>query len=204
MRNGLGFWAASVSGVAAAGYGVVQAMQVFGSLKFPFDEYLIFGFSILIATPFVIAIAALHYTVPAEKRMWTHAATAVAAMYATLVSLVYMTELFVTVPARLHGAAAKVAAITLNQHSFFWAVDALGYVLMSVAALLAAGALCRRGFDGWLRLFLVLHGIQAPVIVLILWRPELVLWGSGWVVTGPGMMALMAARFLRAPAKVQP
>ena len=196
-RHWLGFWAAIVTFAAASGYGVVQIMQVTGLLKFPLDEILIFGFSIFIATPFVIAITALHYAVPADKRVYTHTAAMLAAMYATLVSLVYMTELFVTVPARMHGGAAQVAAITLSEHSFFWAIDALGYVLMSIAALLAAGALGWRGQQGRLKLFLVLHGLQAPVIVLILWRPDLLLWGSGWIVTGPGMMLLMAAYFVR-------
>jgi hypothetical protein len=196
-RHWLGFWAAMVSFAAASGYSVAQIMQVLGLLKFPLDEIMIFGFSIFIATPFVIAIAALHYAVPAEKRVWTHTAATLAAMYATLVSLVYMTELFVTVPARMNGAAAQVAAITLSEHSFFWAIDALGYVLMSIAALLAAGALSWRGLQGWLKLFLVLHGLQAPVIVLIMWHPDLLLWGSGWMLTGPGMMMLMAIYFLR-------
>lgn len=203
-RHWLGFWAALAACAASVGYSVAQAMQVFGALRFPLDEVLIFGFSICIATPFVIAMVAFHHSVPYDKRVWTHAGVALAGMYATLVSLVYMTELFVTVPARLQGMSASVAAITLSQHSFFWAIDALGYVLMSLAALLAAGALAWRGLEGWLKLFFVLHGIQAPVIVLILCRPELLLWGSGWIVTGPGMTLLMALHFLRAKPVARP
>lgn len=197
-RYWLGFWAALAACTASSGYGVVQAMQVFGALKFPLDEILIFGFSICIATPFVIAMVAFHHSIPNAKRVWTHAAVALAGMYATLVSLVYMTELFVAVPARIRGMAESVAAITLSPHSFFWAVDALGYVFMSLAALLAAGALAWRGLQGWLKLLFVLHGLQAPIIILILCRPELLLWGSGWIVTGPGATLLMAVHFFRA------
>lgn len=200
MRHWLGFWAALVAFVAATGYSVVQVMQVLGLILFPLDAILIFGFSICIATPFVIAMAAFHHAVPFEKRAWTLAAVALASMYATLVSMVYMTELTVTIPQTLQGHAATVQPFTFAPHSFFWAIDALGYVFMSFAALLAAGALAWRGLEGWLRLFLILHGLQAPVIVMILLRPDLLLWGSEWIVTGPGAMLLMAVYFARARA----
>lgn len=200
MRHWLGFWAALAAFVAATGYSVVQAMQVFGMITFPLDAILIFGFSICIATPFVIAMAAFHHVVSFEKRAWTLAAVVLAAMYATLVSMVYMTELTVTIPQTLQGHAGDVRFISLAPHSFFWAIDALGYVFMSVSTLLAAGALAWRGLEGWLKLFLILHGLQAPVIVMILLRPELLLWGSEWIITGPGSMLLMAVYFARARA----
>jgi len=193
----LGMWAALAACAASAGYGIVQTMQILGVTKPPLDAILIFGVSICIATPFVIAMVALHYAVPEGKRVWTHAAAAFAGMYATLVSLVYMTELFVTIPAQLQGAADKVLFVTLNPHSFFWAVDALGYVFMSFATLLAAGAFAWRGLQGWLKIFFVAHGLQAPLIVLILFRPDLLLVGSPWIVTGPVSMLLLAIFFAR-------
>ena len=193
----LGMWAALAACAASTGYGVVQTMQILGITKPPLDAILIFGVSICIATPFVIAMVALLYAVPAEKRVWTHAGIAFAGMYATLVSLVYMTELFVTIPAQLQGAADKVQFVTLSEHSFFWAVDALGYIFMSFATLLAAGAFAWRGLQGWLKLFFVAHGVQAPLIVLILVRPDLLLIGSPWIVTAPVSMLLLAIFFAR-------
>lgn len=193
----LGMWAALAACAASAGYGVVQTMQVLGITKPPLDAILIFGVSICIATPFVIAMVSLHYVVLAEKRVWTHAGLVFAGMYATLVSLVYLTELFVTIPAQLQGDADKVLFVTLNPHSFFWAVDALGYVFMSFATLLAAGAFAWRGLQGWLKLFLVAHGLQAPIIVMILYRPDLLLIGSPWIVTAPVSMLLLAIFFAR-------
>ena len=202
QTNWLGIWSALAAGAASAGYGVVQTMQLVGVTKPPLDAILIFAVSICIATPFVIAMVALHYAVPAEKRVWTHAAAAFAAMYATLVSLVYMTELTVTIPAQMQGAADKVLFVTLNPHTFFWAIDALGYVFMSFATLLAAGALAWRGLQGWLKLLFIAHGVQAPVIVFILYRPDLILIGSPWIVTAPLAMLFLAiflARTRNAP-----
>jgi len=193
----LGFWSAGVAMVAAVGYGVVQTLQLLGLLGKPWDDILIFGFSISIASPFVLTMVALHYVVPEEKRVWTHAAVVFAGMYATLVSLVYMTELAVTIPRTLQGAAGDVEFVTLREHSFFWAVDALGYVFMSVATLVAAPAFSREGLQLWLRWFFIAHGVQAPLIALILYYPRMLLLDSPWIVTGPGLLLLLAIFFRR-------
>lgn len=200
MGTRIGYWMALASFVAAAGYCVVQLMQVAGMISFPLDLILIFGFSIFIATPFVIAMAAFHYAVPLEQRTWTLAAILLAGMYATLVSLVYITELAVTIPQTLRGHAEDVRLFALTERSILCAIDAMGYVFMSISALLAAGALRWRGHEGWLRLCLLLHGLQAPIIVLILFRPELMMWGAGWMLTGPASLLLMAVYLARAPS----
>jgi len=200
--NRLGIWSALAAGAASAGYGVVQSMQILGITKPPLDAILIFGVSICIATPFVIAMVALHYAVPAEKRVWTHAGLVFAGMYATLVSFVYMTQLFVTIPLSLQGAVPDY--LVFKEHSFFWAVDALGYVFMSFATLLAAPAFAWRGLQRWLRLLFVAHGLQAPLIVLILYRPEYLLVDSVWIVTAPVAMLLLAIFFARAKPPAKP
>ncbi len=63
----LGFWSAFVAFVAAIGYSVAQILQVAGVVGPPWDGVLIYGFSLFIATPFMLALLALHYVTPEEK-----------------------------------------------------------------------------------------------------------------------------------------
>ena len=196
----LGFWSAVGTFVAAVAYGIVQIGQIAGALVFPWDEVTIFGFSLLIPVPFVLAMLALHYTVRAEKRIFTHAAVALAVMYATLVTIVYPTQLAVVVPAKLAGAAADVETLLVSQGTFMWVIDGAGYVSMGLATLFAAFSLAGDPSSRWLRRFLLANGLLDPVIIAIYAFPSLLLVGSLWLVTAPGSMLLLAMYFRRTPA----
>ena len=113
-----GFWSALTACAAAVGYSAIQTLQIVGLVGHPWDDILIFGFSICIASPFVLAMLALHYAAPEDKKIWSHAGLVFASMYAVLVSLVYMIELGVAIPMTLGGAASEVQFITFRQHSF--------------------------------------------------------------------------------------
>jgi hypothetical protein len=199
----LGFWSALVTFVTAAGYGVVQIAQVVGVLTFPWDEITIFGFSMVIPVPFALSMVALHYTVPAEKRVWTHAAIVLAVMYATLVTIVYPTQLAVVVPAKLAGTADAVRMLLVSQGTFMWVIDGAGYILMGVATLFAAGALTDARSSRWLRRLLVANGLLDPIILAIYVFPSLLLVGSLWIVTAPGSMLLLAMYFRRSSSRHQ-
>lgn len=70
----IGIWSGIVAFVSTVGYDVVQLLQVFGVLLFPWYEILIDGFSLCIVIPFVLEILALHYLTLEEKKFWSHAA----------------------------------------------------------------------------------------------------------------------------------
>lgn len=193
----LGAWAATSAFAAAAGYGVVQLAQLAGVLVFPWDEITIFGFSILIPLPFVLALVALHHSVPEQKRVWTHASIALAIVYATLVALVYPTQLAVVIPAKLAGRAAGLEMLLVSEGTFMWVVDGAGYLSMGLATLLAAGALAGDDSARWLRRFLIANGLLDPLIFAIYVLPSLLVAGSLWLVTAPGSMLLLAAYFRR-------
>lgn len=85
----VGFWTALVAFVAASGYSVVQILQVIGLVSHPWDEILIYGFSLFIAAPFMLALLALHYVTPNEKRFWSHAAVLFALRAAEVAQVVF-------------------------------------------------------------------------------------------------------------------
>jgi hypothetical protein len=194
----IGFWSASAAFAAAVGYGVAQILQLAGVLVFPWDEFLIFGFSICIPVPFVLAMIALHYTVPVERRIWTHCALTFAVMYAVLVVIVYPTQLAVVVPAKLAGNAAAVQGLAVSAGTFVWVIDGAGYLLMGLATLFAAGAFAADPSRKWLRRFLIANGLIDPVILAVYVFPWLLPVGGLWLVTAPGSMWLLARYFGRA------
>jgi len=195
--NNIGFWTALVACVAAAGFSVAQILQVIGLLTYPWDEILIYGFSLFIATPFLLAMLALHYVTPDEKRFWSHAAVLFAVMYATYVTLNYVVQLTAVIP-----YAAPDPVLVQTPHSLFWTVDALGYIALGLATLFAVPLFAKQGLQKWLRWFLLANGLITPLIAFVYFYPvfstTLLLLGLPWIVTVTGSMLLLTLCFREA------
>lgn len=191
----LGFWSSLAAFAMAAGYGVAQILQLLGLLVFPWDEILIFSFSIGIPLPFVLAMVALHYTVPRRRRLWTHCALVLAALYAAMVIIVYPTQLAVVVPQEVAGAGHAVRDLAVRSGTFMWVIDGAGYQLMGLSTLFAAGAFWAHRPQRWLRRLLIANGLINPVIIAVYIRPSLLPWGGLWLITAPGSMWLLARYF---------
>jgi hypothetical protein len=193
----IGFYCALIAFMAAVGYGVAQILQVLGFVVYPLDAILIYGFSLGIASPFLLAMLALHHIVPNEKKIWTHAALLFAVMYATYVTLMYVVQLSVVIPQSLHGASNTI--LTVTPHSFFWTIDALGYICMGLSTLFPAFVCAKEGFERWLRWFFLANGLLTPVIAFVYFYPyfsiTLLLLGLPWLITAPGSMLLLALFF---------
>jgi hypothetical protein len=202
MRNiaaRFGFASALVSFVAAAGYSIVQVLQILGIIRWPFDAIGIYGFSLLIAAPFMLAILALCRSTADEKKIWSQAALLFAMIYTTYVTLMYTIQLASALPLALRGYANPLFAV--ERYSLFWSLDGLGYVCMGISTLLAVPVFARRGVERWVRRFFLANGLFTPVIALVYWYPvfstKLLLLASPWVVTGPGSILLLAIYFKR-------
>jgi hypothetical protein len=190
----VGFWSALVAFVAASGFSIIQILQIFGLVKYPWDEILIYGFSLFIATPFMLALLALHYATPGEKRFWSHAAVLFAVMYAAYVSLNYVVQLTAVIP-----YDAPNPALVQTPHSLFWTVDALGYIALGLATLFAVPVFAKQGLQKWLRWFFLANGLITPLIAFVYFYPDfsttLLLLGLPWIVTATGSMLLLALFF---------
>lgn len=99
----LGYWTGVVAFAAVVSYDVVQILQIVGALSFPWDEILIYGSSLCIVVPFVLAMLSLHYLTPHEKRFWTHAAMIFTTSYAVFVTANYVVQLVTVIPAKMAG-----------------------------------------------------------------------------------------------------
>jgi len=201
-----GFWSAFVSFVAAAGYSVVQFLQLLGIVRWPFDAIGIYGFSLVIAAPFMLAILALSRSTPDEKKIWSQAALLFAVMYTAYATLMYTIQLATGVPLALRGNANPLFAV--GRFSLFWSLDALAYVCMGISMLFAVPVLARHGFERWVRWFFLANGLLTPVIALVYWYPvfstKLLLLASPWVITAPGSILLLAIYFKRRTSSPRP
>jgi hypothetical protein len=194
----VGFWSAVAAAVFSAGYSVAQLLALARLLPFPWDQILIFAPSLLLAPAFVLLLVCIHEAAPADRRLWSHAGLAFASLYAALVSIVYIVQLFVVIPQTLRGQGAAVAIFAVSDGAVMTAIDALGYGVMSLAMLLAASAIVGDGtIERWIRRLFVAQGLLALPTVLAFFQPLLLILGIGWMVTVPGSTALLAVFFRR-------
>ena len=192
----LGIYCSWKAAIAAAGYTISQLLQITGVLVKPFDEILIYGFSLLIAPAFLLAVLALHYTVPSSKKIWTHAALLFALMYNTFVILMYVEQLAAVIPYHLSDPI-----LTVTPHSLFWNLDALGYINMGAAALFLVPVFSRHGKEKYVKWFFLAHGLVTPIVALVYFSPRfsipLLLMASPWSLTASGSMICLAYFFKR-------
>jgi hypothetical protein len=195
----VGFAAALIASAGTLGFSVAQIMQVLSVLQPPWDGILIYGFSLCIATPFMIAMLALHYVTPYGKRIWSHAALLLSVMYAVYVNLNYVVQLATVIPMTLRGSLEAIRILDQTPHSLFWDVDALGYIFMGLATLFAFPVFAKQGLEKWLRSFFLANGLAVPVIAFVYFYPTfttaLLMLGSVWIVTALGSVVLLTIFF---------
>ena len=201
LINKFGFWCAFVAFAASAGYDIVQILQIAGWLKTPLDAILIYAFSLGIPVPFLLAMVALHYSAPNDKKIWTHAALLFAVIYTTYVTLNYVVQLATVIPASLAGTLNEIRVLDQTPHSLFWDVDALGYIFLALATLFASFLFSNQGFERWVKWFFLANFIVTPLIGFVYFYPTfsygLLLLATPWIITASGSMLVLALFFKR-------
>jgi hypothetical protein len=194
--NEVGYWCGLAACASAISYVVVQLLQVVGVLRFPFDEILVYGTSLCIVAPILLEFLALHHLTSREKQFWTHASLVFIIIYAVFVTANYVVQLATVIPAKLKGAEEAVRLLDQTPHSLFWDFDAVGYIAMGMATLLAVPALRGVGFERWVRASLIAHAAVTPLICFVYFYPtysgRLLFIGFPWALTAPLFMGMVA------------
>ena len=195
----LGTAAGYAAFIGVVGYDVVQLLQVLRLLVYPLDAILIFGWSLVIPVPFLLALLAAHYRVPEDRRMWTHGALLFGVIYATYVVMNYVVQLATVIPATLAGRLEEVRVLDQTPHSLFWDLDALGYIFFALALLVAVPAFPARGRGRTVRRWSLAHAATTPLIAFVYFWPDfsvgLLMLGLPWVVTAAGATLALARWF---------
>jgi heme/copper-type cytochrome/quinol oxidase subunit 4 len=204
--NQVGWWSGLAAFASAVAYDVVQILQVAGVLRFPVDEILIYGTSLCIVVPFVLEILALHHLTSHDKQFWTHGALIFASIYAVFVVANYVIQLATVIPAKLRGASEAVHILEQTPHSLFWDYDAVGYISMGLATLVAVPAVSKVGFERWVRLSLIANALVTPLISIVYFYPtystKLLFLGFPWAITAPLFMLMVAIMLRRRQASI--
>jgi hypothetical protein len=114
----------------------------------------------------LLLMISVHYAAPLQAKIWSHAAIAFATVYASLVSLVYVTWLFVVEPHVLDNTQREIEMLVFQRGSFPQMVDRMGYTFMGVAALFAAPCFTGPGLGRWARLLSIASGPAALLVFL--------------------------------------
>jgi len=187
--------------VATLAFYIVQMLQIWKLLTFPWDEILIYGFSLCITLPFLMEMLALHHAVPNDKKYWSHAALLFTVIYVVFVTANYVVQLATVIPANLRGEAEEIKLLMQTPHSLFWDYDAIGYIFMGLATLVAIPVFKRQGFQKWVRYAFIAHTLTTPLIAYVYFYPyfseDLLLLATPWAITAPLFMLMLALLFRR-------
>jgi hypothetical protein len=204
----LGFWSAVLTAVFSILFVVGSILGTAGLLLPPWDVVIPVGASLLLAPSFVVMMVSIHYAAPEEKKIWSHIGITFAVLYAALVSIVYVTWLFVVEPHVLRGQAEQVALLSFAPGSFMQMVDGLGYTFMGIATLFAAPVFAGKRVEQWIRWLCLLNGPGALLVFVsyvcygLYGLPLLygLLLGAWWCFIFPALAILLAVHFRRAGA----
>lgn len=197
--NKFGFWFGIFAFASNVAFVLVQTLQLLRILKYPFDEILIYGFSLCIVIPFLLEMLALYHITSNDKKYWSHAALIFTIIYAVFVTANYVVQLATVIPMTLRGASNQITMLIQTPHSLFWDFDAIGYISMGFATLFAAHVFERQGFQRWVRISFIANAIVTPLIAFVYFYPEfsekILLLGIPWMITAPLAMLLLAIMF---------
>lgn len=194
-----GFKAGMFAFGATTAYVIVQLLQVAGVIRFPADEILIYGTSLCIVIPFLLEMLALHYVTPADKKFWSHGALIFSVIYAVFVTANYVVQLATVIPMKLKGEGDEIGILEQTPHSMFWDFDAIGYIFMGLATLIAIPLFGKHGFQKWVRLAFLANALVTPLITFVyFYQPyseKLLFLGFPWAITAPLAMLMLAIMF---------
>lgn len=204
----IGFRSGIIAFSASVAFLIVQTLQLLGVLSYPYDEILIYGFSLCIVIPFLIEMLALHHVTPAEKKFWSHAALIFTVIYSVFVIANYVVQLATVIPETLKGNAGEIKILIQSPHSMFWNFDAIGYIFMGLATLFAIPVFDKHGFSKWVRISLLANALVTPLISFVYFYPDfsdrLLLLGLPWALTAPAAMLMIAIMFRKISDIKQP
>lgn len=195
----IGFWSGVVAFAATTAFVVVQLLQLLGVFSFPTDEILIYGTSLCIVIPFVLEILALHCVTSDDKKFWSHAALIFAILHSVFVTANYVVQLATVIPMKLRGASEEIRILEQTPHSLFWDFDAIGYIFMGLATLMAIPVFSKKGFQKWVKMSFLANALVTPLITIVYFYPKfsekLLFLGFPWAITAPLSMLMLAVMF---------
>lgn len=155
--------------------------------------------SLLLAYSFLGMVVAMHHDGVTAVKMYSFCAAALAVIYSTLNSFVYVIQVMVIAPSFLSGTSDAVSLFEMAEQRPLYAVNGLAYAIMGFSTLFLAAAIRKGGPGGGVKTALFIHGIVAPAVLgALLFKPLFALSATVGI-TYP-IAALLIARYFRQSA----
>jgi hypothetical protein len=196
----LGFWSALVAAISATVFSVAAWLELLDALPRLVGLRLIYASSLVLAVAFVVVMGCLHQTVSGNRRIWSFTGVSFAVLYASQVSLMYVTQLFVYLPKTRRGTLSRSETVLLSDSfgTFLQAVDGLGYVFLGLSTVAVAPVFTGHGLERWIRRLFVANGVVTlPVFLTYFVDPIFLPLAGLWTVVVPASTSLVAVRFRR-------
>jgi hypothetical protein len=195
----LGWYSGLTASFFTVAFVIVQLLQVIGVLTFPVDEILIYSTSLGIVIPFLLEILSLHHITDDSKKIWSHAALIFSVIYSVFVTANYVVQLSTVIPMEINGTSESIEILKQTPHSLFWDFDAIGYLSMGFATLIAVPVFKKTGFERLVRISFLANGFVNFLIGIVYFYPNfsagLYILGWPWGITAPLSMFLLALLF---------
>ena len=207
----LGFWAAILAAIFSLLFAVLAiaysppdwaGIEAYAE-GFDFLQMLNMIPVVLVTIAVIVVMACIHSIAPSSKKVFSLIAIAFSVVYATIISTNYYVQLFVV---RLNLVSGNLEGLQLlampNLHSVFFALEALGYMFLSLATLFILPVFGRGKLAGWIRTFIIISGGLGifGTIVALFDLPLLIFAGLGlWSLTFPIAMIFVAVYFRSLP-----
>lgn len=204
----VGFWSAVAATVFSLAYVIFQLAEWMGLMgsgggaenaSTPFGLVVLLTPSLFLGSSFLVLVVSIHQLSSTDRKVWSQAAVAFAAVYTTLISINYFVQLTWVAPRLAEGRTQGIEQFLFTPFdSFLYSVDILGYGFMSVATLFAAMVFTGKGLERVVRWFLIANGLLLPFITLQMYVHWLIWIAALWAVTFPGATWSLAILFRRA------
>jgi hypothetical protein len=130
--------------------------------------------SFFLAPSFLTLMVSLHYSIPAEKQVWSHLGLVFATVYTVMVTISYFLQLAVVANNSLGVSEDALKLVRFVPGSAIFAQDMLGYSFMCLATLAAAPVFGSSRLERWLGRLFAVHGLLfAPTLVMTVLFPLL-------------------------------
>lgn len=201
----VGFWSAVGCVVFSLTYIAAQLLEWqgwLGSAGGPGSASTSFGLailltpSLLLGSAFLVMMSALHLLAPSDRKVFSQAALSFAIVYATLTGLVYFVQLTLVGPRIATGETQGIELLLFVPYkSFLFAIDLLGYSMMSISTLFGAFALPLT--SKFTRAAMLLNGALLPFLALQMFWLDLIYVAALWAVVFPCAACGLAVTFRR-------
>lgn len=115
---------------------------------------------------FILMTAGLHHECENDRIVAGNAGMLFAAVYCTLIMIVYFTQITTVANERLNEQAAML--IDFQKHGLIFNFDLLGYGMMALSTFFTGLSMkARDKVDKWLKVLLIVHGVFFPGCVFM-------------------------------------